>query len=47
MRRVVLRNHRLAGAFPPGTILAAGMCIALAERYSNAFLEYSKLQVGC
>ncbi|KAG2439128.1 hypothetical protein HXX76_004495 [Chlamydomonas incerta] len=27
-----------------GSIKAAGMCVALAERYSNAFLEYSKLE---
>lgn len=33
--------------FPPtlsGSIKAAGMCVALAERYSNAFLEYSRLE---
>eukprot|EP00198_Chlamydomonas_reinhardtii_P006768 XP_001696104.1 predicted protein [Chlamydomonas reinhardtii] len=27
-----------------GSIKAAGMCVALAERYSNAFLEYSRLE---
>ncbi|GFR52160.1 hypothetical protein Agub_g14691 [Astrephomene gubernaculifera] len=27
-----------------GSIKAIGMCVALAERYSNAFLEYSKLE---
>lgn len=28
----------------PGSIKATGICVALAERYSNAFLEYSLLE---
>jgi uridine phosphorylase len=39
-----LTTNTSRGPGCPGSIKAMGMCVALAERYSNAFLEYSKLE---
>lgn len=38
-----MRYGRLCLCLSAGSIRAAGMCIALAERYSNRFLDYKQL----
>ncbi|EFJ47292.1 hypothetical protein VOLCADRAFT_92031 [Volvox carteri f. nagariensis] len=37
-------QRRVSRCVSVGSIKAIGMCVALAERYSNAFLEYRKLE---